>query len=126
MTSLEFEVRELSLFLVEDEALIRMMIVQMIEELGHRVVAEAGSVGEALPLAETAEFDLALLDVNLAGESIAPVAITIERRGLPFLFVTGYSPAALPGPFSGSFVLRKPFPIAILKRAIDDRLNRST
>jgi CheY-like chemotaxis protein len=126
MTSLEFEVRELSLFLVEDEALIRMMIVQMIEELGHRVVAEAGSVGEALPLAETAEFDLALLDVNLAGESIAPVAITIERRGLPFLFVTGYSPAALPGPFSGSFVLRKPFPIAILKRAIDDRLNQST
>ena len=48
------EVRELSLFLVEDEVLIRMMIVQMIEELGHRVVAEAGSVGEALPLAETA------------------------------------------------------------------------
>ena len=118
--------RELSLFLVEDEVLIRMMIVQMVEELGHRVVAEAGSVDEALPLAETAEFDLALLDVNLAGESIVPVAITIERRGLPFPFVTGYGPAALPGPFHGSAVLRKPFPIAILKRAIDDRLNRST
>jgi CheY-like chemotaxis protein len=89
MTSPEFEVRELSLFLVEDEALIRMMMVQMVEELGHRVVAEASSVREALPLAETVEFDLALLDVNLAGESVVPIAITIQRRGLPFLFSTG-------------------------------------
>jgi CheY-like chemotaxis protein len=125
MTSLEFEVRERAVFLVEDEALIRMMTTQMVEELGHRVV-EAGSIGEALPLAETAEFDLAILDLNLAGESIAPVAITIERRGLPFLFITGYEPAALPEPFSGRSVLRKPFPIALLKQAIKNRLNGST
>jgi CheY-like chemotaxis protein len=56
MTSLEFEVRERAAFLVEDEALIRMMTTQMVEELGHRAV-EAGSIGEALPLAETAEFE---------------------------------------------------------------------
>ena len=110
--------RELSLFLVEDETLIRMMMAQMLEELGHRVIAEAGSVREALSLAETADFDLALLDVNLAGESIAPVAITIERRGLPFIFVTRYAPGALPEPFIGRSVLRKPFPIEILKQAI--------
>jgi len=85
---------KLSLFLVEDEALIRMMMAEMVEELGHQIVAEAGSVREGLPLAETVEFDLALLDVNLGGESVAPIAITIERRGLPFLFVTGYASTA--------------------------------
>jgi CheY-like chemotaxis protein len=117
--------QELSLFLVEDEALIRMMIADMVEELGHRVIAEAGSVHEALHLAETVEFDFALLDVNLAGESVAPVAIAIERRGLPFLFVTGYASSGLSEPFSGKPVLRKPFLIASLKQAIDDRLNRA-
>jgi CheY-like chemotaxis protein len=116
------EMRAISLFLVEDEALIRMMMVQMVEELGHRVIAEAGSVREALSLAETSEFDLALLDVNLDGESVAPVARAIERRGLPFLFVTGYAPAALPEPFTGSSALRKPFPIEVLKQAIGNRL----
>jgi CheY-like chemotaxis protein len=126
MTSLEFEVRELSLFLVEDEASIRMMMVQMVEELGHRVVAEASSVREALPLAETVEFDLALLDVSLAGESVVPIAITIQRRGLPLLFVTGYASPSLPEPFNGRSVLRKPFLIASLKKAIDNRLNRTT
>jgi len=47
-----------SAFLVEDEALIRMMIVEMLEELGHRVVAEAGSIEAAEPLARTSAFDL--------------------------------------------------------------------
>jgi CheY-like chemotaxis protein len=122
LTSLEFEMGKLSLFLVEDEALIRMMMAEMVEELGHQVVAEAGSVREALPLAQKVEFDLALLDVNLGGESVAPIAITIERRGLPFLFVTGYASTSLPEPFSGRPVLRKPFPTASLKQAIDNRL----
>jgi CheY-like chemotaxis protein len=114
----------LSLFLVEDEALIRMMIADMVEELGHRVIAQAGNVHEALHLAETVEFDFALLDVNLDGESIVPVAIAIERRGLPFLFVTGCASSGLPKALSGKPVLRKPFPIASPRQAIDNRLNR--
>jgi CheY-like chemotaxis protein len=113
---------KLSLFLVEDEALIRMMVAEMAEELGHQIVAEAGSISVALLLAETVEFDLALLDVNVGGEIITPIATIIERRGLPFLFVTGYASTNLPEPFSGRPVLRKPFPIASLKQAIDNRL----
>ena len=56
-----------SAFLVEDEAMIRMMIADMLEELGYNVAAEAGEIGEALRLAETAEFDFAILDVNING-----------------------------------------------------------
>jgi CheY-like chemotaxis protein len=69
-----------AIFVVEDEALIRMMLVEMIEELGHRVIAEAGNVRDAQALARTAIFDLAILDVNIAGYSISPVAEIIEKR----------------------------------------------
>ena len=79
-----------SIFLVEDEALVRMSLASMVEELGHRVVAEAGTIKEAGAIAMTGVFDLAILDINIDGLGIDPVAHVIERRGLPFLFVTGY------------------------------------
>ena len=82
-----FQVRDV--FLVEDEALIRMMIADMVEELGHRVVAEAGNIQDAEPLAQSAQFDLAILDINLAGENIFPIAQILERRRMPFLFASG-------------------------------------
>jgi CheY-like chemotaxis protein len=56
-----------SIFLVEDEALIRMMVTEMLEELGHRVVAEAGSIQAAEPLAYTFTFGLAIFDINVGG-----------------------------------------------------------
>ena len=65
--------RQASIFLVEDEALIRMMVAGMIEELRHRVVAEAGNIQDAQVLAETVIFDPAILDINIAGSSIVPV-----------------------------------------------------
>ena len=86
-------------FLVEDEALIRLMLAEMIEELGHQIVAEAGSIESAQPLAETAAFDIAILDVNIGGYYIDKIAQTIVRRGLPFIFVTGYAKAAMPPAF---------------------------
>jgi len=81
--------RHARVFLVEDETLIRLMLAEMIEELGHQIVAEAGSIESALPLAETVAFDIAILDVNIGGYYIDKVAQTIVRRGLPFIFVTG-------------------------------------
>ena len=66
-----------SIFLVEDDVLIRMMLADMVEELGYRVVAEAGNIQDALALAETIFFDIAILDINIAGSSIAPVATII-------------------------------------------------
>ena len=82
--------RQASIFLVEDEVLIRMMLADMVEELGYRVVAEAGNVQDARALAETIFFDIAILDINIAGSSIAPVAAIVARRALPFFFVSGY------------------------------------
>jgi CheY-like chemotaxis protein len=112
----------LSVFVLEDKALIRMMIVQMVEELGHRVVAEAGSISDALALVETAEFDLALLDVNVRGNSSDSVAEIIDRRRLPFIFVSGYNSTGLPAPFHDRSVLQKPFSAPVLKKAIEAAL----
>ena len=108
-----------SVFLVEDETLIRFMTAEMVEELGHRVVAEAGSIEEGLPFAKSANFDLALLDINIAGDSIAPIAEILERRRLPFLFVSGYKKSGLPEPLDKKPLLQKPFQITQLKQAIE-------
>src|SRR5258708_34868847 len=96
-----------AVFLVEDEALIRMMIAEMVEELGHRVVAEAGSIQAAEPLARTTVFDLGVLDINIGGFNISPIAEIIDGRGLPFMFVSGYGPRGRPVLFRHRAVLPK-------------------
>ena len=87
-------------FLVEDEALIRMMVAGMVEELGHRVVAAAGSIKEANALAQSAQFDVAILDINIAGQTIFPIAEILKIRNLPFIFASGYGTTGLPDTFS--------------------------
>jgi CheY-like chemotaxis protein len=105
--------------LVEDEAIIRMMIAEMVEELGHRVVAEAGDIREAERLATAAQFDLAILDINVNGDSILPVAEIVARRNVPFVFASGYGATGLPEPFRNRPVLKKPFLIEQLASAIN-------
>lgn len=109
----------LSVFLVEDEALIRMMIADMVEELGHHVVAEADNVRDASAFAMTAQYDLAILDINLMGVYVDPVADLIERRGKPFMFATGYGPELLPSLLRRRPILRKPIAMDQLKAMID-------
>ncbi|AJA61599.1 response regulator [Bradyrhizobium japonicum] len=108
-----------SIFLVEDEALIRMMLVEMIAELGHKVIAEAGSVNQARSLAETERYDLAILDINLQGTNVQPVAEVVRDRGVPFFFLSGYGSRGLPDGFDGMPVLVKPCTPDTLKRTIE-------
>ena len=111
--------RRVSILLVEDEALIRMALAAMVEELGHRVVLEAGTIRDAGAYAMTGVFDLAILDINIGGYGIDPVADVIEKRGLPFLFDTGYGTAHLPSLFRRRPVLEKPVSIDRLKITIE-------
>jgi CheY-like chemotaxis protein len=73
--------------LVEDEVMIRMMVADMIEELGHAVTAEADDVGRATELAQTGLFDLAILDVNLNGKLSFPAAEILVEPHSPDLRV---------------------------------------
>jgi DNA-binding response OmpR family regulator len=110
---------ELRVFLVEDEAMIRMMVADMIEELGHVLAAEAGQIEQALELAQSADFDLAILDVNVRDKLITPVAELIRARGRPIIFATGYGSGGLPEGFRDFPALPKPFQLETLAAAID-------
>ena len=108
-----------SVCLVEDEVMIRMMVADMLEELGFAVAAEAGDIDEAIRLAESTYFDLAILDVNVNGKIISPVAEVIEMRKRPFIFATGYGLSGLPEQFRNRPALQKPFQLDTLGRTID-------
>ena len=109
----------LAIFVVEDETLIKMMIVEMLEELGHRASCEAARLDQAVIMASTAEFDLALLDVNLAGNIVTPVAEIIDGRKRPIVFATGYGPAGLPAVYRDRPCIRKPFTLETLRETIN-------
>jgi CheY-like chemotaxis protein len=121
----ESKPRQVTVLLVEDETLIRMMIADMVEELGHTIVAEAGNMTEALALAQTADFEIAVLDINVGGAKIEPVADVIAGRRLPFIFASGYGAAGVPEKFRDRPTLQKPFPKERLGKAIEETLRES-
>jgi len=108
--------------LVEDEVMIRMMVADMLEELGYTVAAEAGEIGEALRLAQSTYFDIAILDVNVNGKVISPVADLLKARNRPFIFATGYGSSGLPEEYRDRPALQKPFQIETLGKMIDTTL----
>jgi CheY-like chemotaxis protein len=106
------------ILIVEDEFLIRMLLEDMLTDLGYEMAGVAGRVDEAAEMAKTKDFDLAILDVNLDGHEVFPVADLIVKRGLPFMFVTGYGGRGLPDSYRGRPTLQKPFQLEELKKML--------
>jgi CheY-like chemotaxis protein len=104
---------------VEDELMIRMLLQDMLLDLGHTLAGEAGRIDEALTLARHGDFDVAILDVNLNGEPITPVVDILVERGLPFVFATGYGQRGVPESHRTIPILQKPFQAEALARAIE-------
>ena len=94
--------------LVEDEMCLAMMLQDLLEADGYRVI-KASRVPAALSMAEGEEIDAAILDVNVAGREVFPVADELRRRGVPFMFASGYGDRGVPGEFSGYPMLQKPY-----------------
>ena len=109
---------------VEDELMIRMLLEDMLGELGYTVAAEAARIEEALEAAKNADFDIAILDVNLNGQPISPVADALVARGMPFVFATGYGERGLPEPYRDRPTLKKPFQMDGLKQMLQTALDR--
>jgi CheY-like chemotaxis protein len=106
-------------FIVEDEALILDTLQDMLEGLGCHVVASAVRVDEALAKLPSLDFDVAVLDVNVAGYRIDPVADVLAERGMPFLFASGYGRGSLPTAHQARVLLTKPYRTADLKAALN-------
>ncbi|GHE70929.1 histidine kinase [Camelimonas fluminis] len=97
------------ILVVEDEPLIAFDLSSELEEAGAEIVAIAATVSDALAVAETGDIDLAVLDGNLCGKPVDPVAIALSGRNIPFCFVSGYGRAHLPQDFPDTPVVEKPF-----------------
>jgi CheY-like chemotaxis protein len=106
------------LLVVEDEYLIRMLLEDMLTDLGYSVAAAVGTIAEACKLAADGQFQAAILDVNVNGDEIFPVADILAKRGLPFVFVTGYGELSLPERYRGRPSLQKPFQSGQLQTAL--------
>ena len=100
---------QIRVLVVEDEYLIRMLVEDMLADLGYAVAAAVGTMAEASELAATGDFSAAILDVNLDGNEIFPVADILSGRGVPFVFVTGYGERSIPEPYRDRPALQKPF-----------------
>jgi CheY-like chemotaxis protein len=113
--------KQAKLLVVEDDEMIRMLLADMLCELGYTVAAEAASIDEALEATRNTHFDLAILDADLKGRSVSPVADALVARDIRFVFVTGYGDHGLPA-YRDRPILRKPFQIDALKRTLQERL----
>jgi CheY-like chemotaxis protein len=96
-------------FIVEDEMLVSMLIEDILEDFGCTVVGPAGKLEQALALAQSEQIDIAILDVNLGGTRSFPVADILAKRGVPFIFASGYGDLELEEPHKGRLVIQKPF-----------------
>jgi len=82
--------------IVEDELLVALLIEDFLVEMGCSPLGPCGNVAKALHAVRTETFDLAVLDVNLAGEKVYPVAEMLTGRQIPFVFLSGYGEEAIP------------------------------
>jgi len=112
------KLEDLHVLVVEDEAIIAMLIEDTILDIGCRSVEVAPSIDRALELISIRKPDFAILDLNLHGSRSYPVADALQMEGRPFVFLSGYGAKGLDGDYRDAPVLQKPFQQADLEKAI--------
>ncbi|WP_339932173.1 response regulator [uncultured Brevundimonas sp.] len=105
--------------IVEDESLVAMLLETILEDMGCVPVGPASTIEEGLAMAgDESTLDAALLDVNVAGQQVFPVADLLKARGVPFIFSTGYGEGGLPDEWRGQSTIQKPFTEAAIRDAL--------
>jgi DNA-binding response OmpR family regulator len=111
-----------SILVVEDEAMIGMMMEDFLDALGYRLHGVAGTLADACDMARGDGIDAAVVDCNLLGEKAWPVAEILAERGIPFAFATGGSTDDVPTAFAGRPALAKPYTIGSVERVLESLL----
>jgi CheY-like chemotaxis protein len=108
------------ILVVEDEYLVALVVVDLLEDAGAKVVGPIGWLEEALTFIEDDlnRFDGAVLDVNLHGKKSYPLADALEKRAIPFTFATGYGSGVLEEPYRRFPRCEKPFSQSLLVAAL--------
>ena len=108
--------------IVEDELLVLLDLEDTLTDLGYVVVAKAPDIEQGLVLAREVELDVAVLDLNLAGTSSAPIADVLSERGVPFVLASGYTEMGIPERHRGCLRIAKPYETATLGRLLRSAL----
>jgi DNA-binding NtrC family response regulator len=118
------DLRGLRILVVEDEFLVSLDLAAMLRELGGEVIGPFAGLERATAVARAEALHVALLDVNVGGQLVTPVADALAERTIPFVFCTGYGAASLPAPHAAAPIVMKPCQPQQLKeallRALDD------
>jgi two-component SAPR family response regulator len=119
--NVEMPSAKLNILVVEDESMIAMLLEDMLVDLDCNVIGPAGAVAPAMRLIEANShaLDGALLDVNLRGELVYPIADILLQRGVPFVFVTGYAAHGIDPRYAAIPAVGKPFPFKALAKTIE-------
>jgi len=97
-----------NVLMVEDEAYLAMALEDLLTDAGYRVLG-AARLSDALEIADHEHVDAALLDINLHGEAVYPLAAYLRENGVPFAFATAYSRDTIPEDFHDCVLVRKPY-----------------
>jgi CheY-like chemotaxis protein len=108
----------LRVLIVEDETLVAMLMEELLEELGCKVACTATRVRKALEGLEGTSIEAAVLDVNVAGESVTPLVDALNKRQIPFIFASGYGAKGVDPRWADRPILQKPFTIEELEAAL--------
>ena len=114
----------LRVLVVEDELMVSLLVEDMLALQECIVIGPFSRVPEALEAAQTEALDLAVLDVNIAGVKVYPVAEVLAARGVPFLFLSGYGQNAIPKDHPDWRVCNKPFRMEELIGMLVNQLRR--
>jgi DNA-binding response OmpR family regulator len=110
---------------VEDEVMVAMLVESVLEDEQCAIVGPIGDLDAALTAAACEVLDLAVLDINLNGEMVFPVAELLSERGVPFLLLSGYGDKALPSDRQHWPICGKPFRLEELVAALSRLVERS-
>ena len=111
---------------IEDESLVAMLLETILDDMGCSVIGPESNIDDGLRSAMgEASLDAALLDVNVAGQEVFPIAEALKARGVPFVFSTGYGESGLPEHWRGNPTIQKPFTEAAIRDALMKALNIS-
>jgi CheY-like chemotaxis protein len=123
---LESDLDRQVILLVEDDFFIAADMVGCLEAAGVEVIGPAASIEEALALVETHRhrLDGAVLDINIGDKRVYPVADTLHRIGVPYVFTTGYGSAAIPPAYAGAARCEKPVNWAELIQKLSNFIRR--
>jgi two-component system, response regulator PdtaR len=112
------------ILVVEDEFFLAHLLEEDLRQAGADIIGPLNTLARALEGSRRESFDIAVLDVNLGGEFVYPLADELRERGIPFVFLSGYGPADFPERFRSSSRVAKPYDFRVLLSVLQQTLHR--